>query len=150
MPTLHLTNLASRTQHGPGRRLCAMARPRQWEHGDGKIMVAMPMGYDLDAIHKGEIDLDTYRERCVAAFTYRHVEQDRFTPGRLRAVVPHEDGRHHNVPVVDGDTLFCACARPGSPKRTHPCHLEWLAPFLAAVGWSVVLYGAPQPLPELP
>jgi hypothetical protein len=41
-------------------------------------------------------------------------------------------------------------ADPDSPKRTHPCHLEWLAPFLASAGWSVVLYGEPQSLPELP
>ena len=36
-PTLHLTNWSSRSQRGQGRRLCAMAAPRQWEHGDGRV-----------------------------------------------------------------------------------------------------------------
>jgi hypothetical protein len=27
------------------------------------------------------------------------------------------------------------------PRRAHRCHLEVLAPCLAAAGWDVVLYG---------
>jgi hypothetical protein len=116
------------------------------------VLKAAPLEADLHAVRGEEITADEYRALCIERFEVFD-ESESYAPGKLRGVIPAKkspDGRHHNVPVMDGDTLFCACARPDSPKRTHPCHLEWLAPFLASAGWSVVLYGEPQSLPELP
>ena len=148
-PTLHLTNLSSRRQHGPGRLLCAMAAPRRHELGAsaGVVMSACPTARDLRAVRAGDISVDEYRERCerywrtlltvpaVQGATPIALAPNGLTFGRWgdeSLPLPY---------VQDDDTLFCACARPDSPKRTHPCHLEWLAPYLARAGWDVVLYG---------
>jgi hypothetical protein len=138
-PTLHLTNLASRGQHGPGAKLCAMANPPWWARGDGKVGVAAPFLDDLLDVQARRIGIEEYAERCRLRWLYLD-GLGRFAPGALVSV-RREDKRAVAVPVADGDTLFCACARPDSPKRTHPCHIEWLAPFLVRAGWRVVLYG---------
>ncbi|MFH1570992.1 MAG: hypothetical protein ABIL09_23570 [Gemmatimonadota bacterium] len=137
---LHVTNWGSRAQHGPGRRLCAMARPRAWEHGDGTCNVARPPESAFLAWRNGQ-DLDAYRARVLEWWSGLE-EAGKFEPGRLRCILPRPDGRHDNVAVADGDTLLCACPRPDSPRRTHPCHLEWLAPYLVRAGWGVILYGS--------
>ena len=145
MPTIYLTNFASRAQHGPGHRWCAMALPRRWEHGDGRVAKAAPALADLEAIRCGEITPDDYRALCVDRFGV-FAESGSYAVGKLSAVVPAAktaDARPACRAVGDGDTLFCACARPDSSRRSHPCHLELLAPFLSAAGWTVVLYGQP-------
>jgi hypothetical protein len=138
-PTLHLTNWASKTQYGPGRRLCAMARPRAWERGDGWCSEVAPNGSDLRAWQAGGLTLEEYRSRYEA----RLAALDGYgclCPGLLWY------GMEGHYPlksafVQDGDALLCACPRPDSPRRTHSCHLEWLAPYLVRAGWRVLLYG---------
>lgn len=136
MSTIHLTNHSSRSQHGPGPLICAMAVPRSWEQGDGRCGAATPRAADLLAVKRGALDIAEYRELCAERWRIAGAGGC-YQPGRLSYV---QDGRVQVVP--DGATLFCACARPGSSRRTHPCHLEWLAPILASAGWRVVLYGA--------
>lgn len=131
-PALHLTNWSSRKQHGPGRRLCAMALPRAWEKGDGKVSMVAPRAEDLLAIKDGTLSVEVYQARY-RMMLRRQVSQTGIGPGQL--VLDRGD------PVEDGDTLLCACPRPDSPRRHHECHIEWLAPFLRRAGWRVVLYG---------
>ena len=141
-PTLYLAGLQARTLHGPGRKLCAMALPRRWEHGDGRVSVAAPFEDDLRAV-QATGNLAAYRAACERRWS-AFAEMGRYDPGVLYLVSVasgEEDGRAHTRPVADGDTLFCACAAPDSPRRTHPCHLEILAPFLVRAGSDVVLWG---------
>lgn len=148
MPTLHLTNFASRAQHGPGHLWCAMALPRQWEHGDGRVAKAAPALADLEAIKRGEISPDDYRVLCVDRFAV-FAESGSYAVGKLRAVVPAAktaDARAACRAVGDGDTLFCACPRPDRPRRYPFCHLELLAPFLAAAGYLMGSEGQPAPI----
>lgn len=134
-PTLHLTNWSSRAQHGPGRKLCAMASPRTWEHGEGRVRDATPRLTVLLDWQQGRISLADYRELAEARFRVCFVSGT-LLPGALAWYA----GKCCWV-VSDGDTLLCSCPRPDSPRRTHECHLEWLAPFLARAGWRVILYG---------
>lgn len=132
-PTIHLTNWSSKTQHGPGRKLCAMAKPRQWEHGDGLVVAAAPDRLCLEAVTARRMSIAEYKCSCDDRFSIGLL-MGGLSPGALRIFATKD-------PVRDGDTLLCACARPDSPKRTHPCHLEWLAPYLHRAGWRVILYG---------
>lgn len=119
MPTLHLTNLSSRAQHGPGHLWCAMALPRRWEHGDGRVAKAAPSEADLRDVMRGAISPDDYRALCVNRFGV-FAEGDSYAPGKLRAVVPAAktaDARAACRAVGDGDTLYCACPRPDRPRR---------------------------------
>lgn len=126
-PTLYLTNWSSSALHGLGCKLCAMAKPRRWEQGVGRVFAATPPPHLVSGALDGSVSIGDYRAACEAIWA----END-YRPGHLRA-----DG----MGVLDGDSLLCACARPGSPKRTHPCHLELLAPYLVRAGWDVVLHG---------
>lgn len=119
-----------------------MAAPRRWEHGVGRVEHAAPTAVALRLVQE------------TGDFAgYRTIVEDRFA--RLAA-----NGRHCPVghdfergnclriddpltgePVLHGDSLLCGCAAPGSPRRTHPCHVELLAPFLVRAGWDVVLWG---------
>ena len=142
VPTLYLAGLQARKFHGPGRKLCAMVLPRRWEHGDGRVAIAAPSEADLRAV-RVIWDLAAYRAACErwwGVFASLH----RYDPGVLSlvSVASNEaDGRARARPVADGDTLFCGCAAPDSPRRKHPCHICILAPFLARAGWRVVLWG---------
>lgn len=143
-PTLYPSNWSSAKapgQHGPGRRLCAMAAPRQWEHGDGRVDRCAPT---LSALRLVQATGDLAG--------YRAILDDRWTslaeylrPGAL--LIDDQGGDWEGVGpaparlVRDGDTLLCACARPDSKARVHPCHLELLAPHLVRAGWDVVLWG---------
>jgi len=139
-PSLYLAGFQARTFHGPGRKLCAMALPRRWEHGDGRVAVAAPFEDDLRAV-QATGDLAAYRAACERRWQ-TFAELGRFERDRFRCVVHADPGpRPTQSPVVDGDTLFCACAAPDSPRWKHPCHLEILAPFLVRAGWDVVLWG---------
>lgn len=122
-----------------------MALPGPRFRGDGRVAKAAPAQADLHAVQAGEISLDDYRALCVDRFEV-FAESGSYAPGTLRAVVPAAktlDARAACRAVGDGDTLFCACPRPDRPRRYPFCHLELLAPFLAAAGWTVMLYGAP-------
>lgn len=136
-PTIYLSNWSShRTpgHHGPGRKVCAMIWPRSWEHGDGRCISACPSAADLDGARRGRITEAEYRRRCDKRWGSMILG-----PGKLMA--GPFPGITNLFLVEDGDTLCCSCPRPDSPKRTHECHIEWLAPHLARAGWRVVLYG---------
>lgn len=144
MSTLHLTNWSSRTQHGPGRAWCVMASPRSWEHGHGRIGLLAPQLQDLQLVKAGRISHREYFNRYAGGLRPALLS-GALAPGKLQAVA---DGV--GVLVDDGDTLCCACARPGSAARQHRCHLEELAPILREAGWQVVLYGVSEPLALFP
>ncbi len=150
-PTIYLSNWGSwRTpsQHGPGRKLCAMAEPRDHELGDGTVPSVHP---DLGNLVQVRARKMSWREYLV----YTHVKLSRacrhgdLVPGTLAvldSVALHRELLE--VPlagpdglVQDGDTLLCACPRRGSTNWERPCHLEVAALYLARSGWSVVLYG---------
>ena len=140
-PTLYLTNLSSRKHHGPGRKVCAMANPRHFERGDGSCSALAPARADLAAIRECSIDLGTYRVRFEA-----RLKESRLEPHALRFDFGDEeildDGSSPGAHLRDGDTVFCACARPGSKARhNRPCHLEIAVPFLVPAGWDVLLDG---------
>lgn len=139
-PTLHLTNWSSRALHGPGRKLTIMADPRRWELGEGYEMIGQPSGHLVALMRaalverrtgNGHAALDVYR-----AAMEKHWRgaawNDMLRPGHLPWA--RHDGRAHG-PVMDGDTLLCACARGAE------CHRRWYAPHLAAAGWRVILDG---------
>lgn len=139
-PTLFLTNLSSRKWHGPGRKVCAMANPRHFERGDGSCSALTPARADLEAVRACSIDLGTYRARFEA-----RLKESRLEPHALRFDFGEEeildDGSSPGAHLRDGDTVFCACARPGSPSRRTPCHMEICAPFLVRAGWDVMIDG---------
>ena len=139
-PTLYLTNWSSRWMHAPGRRLCAMAAPRRWERGHGTVHAAAPTESALRLV---QLTGDFAGYRLIIEDWFRML----FDAGRLRpqqaesSVYLRIGDMQTGSAVVDGDNLLCACARPGSPARKHPCHLELLAPYLVRAGWDVVLHG---------
>ncbi len=149
-PTLYLTNLSSwqRTpgHADPGRCYAAMAKPPRVALRDGKCGLAAPLRDDLGAVMSGRMTHEAYFEACRRVFKHRRM-LNQLSPGTLWA--KPSDRRL----VCDGDTLICMCARPGSPRRRHRCHLEEFAPELLAAGWEVVLYGQPSAVwtgPDLP
>ncbi len=136
-PTLYLTNWSSRTMHGPGRQIAAMAVPPKWAD------VAVPeLAADAEDLWKiqgaherftlGKITAEQWN---VCLRWYRARCESKWTAAGLKSISTADLG------LTDGDTLCCTCARPDSPKREHPCHLELLAPFLVMAGWDVVLHG---------
>lgn len=131
-PTIYLSNWSShRTpgMHGPGRKYTIMARPRQWERGEGEVSAFEPPMEWLDEVRAGRVHVDNY----LAWLRFRWTSAEGagiFAPGTLVAHL-----RGERVVVSDGDTLCCACARGA------PCHRQAAAPFLARAGWRVVLDG---------
>ncbi len=150
-PTIHLTNASSKKHHGPGRLICAMANPAKHHRGDGRCLACAPFGDDLAWVLEvlaGPDDAGQHRAVLAAyrgAFEGRcnsRAALGRFAPGSLSFVTWRgPDARPSEEKVADGDTLFCACARPGTPKRRTPCHVEILVPYLVRAGWDVRLDG---------
>lgn len=149
-PTLWVSNWGSwRTpgQHGPGRRLCAMARPRPWEFGAGTMPALAPSAELLQQCQRNQISPRQYLVAYVADLA--ELGRDgALQPGALRVVDSTwwHRGRQMRDPegnrwAEDGDTALCACARAGSKARRHPCHLELAADALVRAGWDVVVYG---------
>lgn len=153
------------------RLLSAQAGERWRREGSGWVWACAPKLDDLRAVQAGNITPDDYFDRC-QRWWGKGRSLDHLAPGNLRVYRP--DGglladpdwtwmdRSH---VRDGDVLCCTCAAPGSPKRTHRCHLEFLAPLLHRAGddhlrWDLRLYGeswppqqqtsAPRPSPSPP
>lgn len=104
-----------------------MANPRWWERGAGEVSCFVPPLDWLRDVKAGTLHPDNYfawlRFRWTSA-TALHA------PGML---VAHGGGA--SAPVLDGDTLCCACAVGA------PCHRREAAPFLVRAGWRVVLDG---------
>lgn len=142
-PTLWLTNLSSKKWHGSGRKVCAMARPRHFEKGDGRCSRLAPMAADLLAIKAGSMGLAEYRRRFEDRLRPESAEDHNLAPGVLRFDFDdnEEEGDAYVSRIRDGDTVFCSCARPGSKSRRTPCHLEAAVPFLVRAGWDVRLDG---------
>lgn len=150
MPTLYLSNWSSHKtpgMHGPGQKFTIMARPREWEHGGGRVPTLIPAGPVLALMDRalderrsgsGTVALDTYREAYCAALD---VARAGLRPGRMM-VLPRGPGMGGGLPsnLWDGDTLCCACSV--AEARAGRCHRTWAAPFLAAAGWTVILDGA--------
>ena len=134
-PRLYLGNPAARYR-GPGLSYAAMAAPRAWERGRVCPDGAPDVGA-LRLVQQGRLTIAEYGRLCGALFAQRR-QQGRLSPGALCGVVSGSQVR-----LTSGDTLTCGCAAPGSPRRVHPCHLEVLAPELAAAGWEVVIWGEP-------
>lgn len=151
-PTVHLDQinwLVNRKEEGklPGRVVCAMAQPPLWVELKVTRLtcpLAHPNTRDLSAINQGRLTEAEYFERCRVIFAKRLVEGS-LAPGEIPVLdLPayHKGtSKRAGAMLQDGDGLGCGCARYGSPKRAHPCHLEELAPALVRAGWRVVLYG---------
>lgn len=130
VPTLHVTNWNSTRLHGSGRKLSIMARPRPWEHGDGRVVDLTPVADDLMAFQQGQIDRDEYRRRYLASSR---------PAGPGSVVGDHGLRTDGGTFVRDGDTLLCGCSR--SDAAEGRCHRSWAAEALAHVGWRVILDG---------
>jgi hypothetical protein len=158
-PTLYLdhwsTNQRRRNQGLIQRVLSAQVGPKQRTWGDGWVAMAAPRIDDLHAVQQQQITVEEYEQRCRQAWgappRAGDYHADAYSYGNLRVA----DGRGGLLPgttyldrsyVQDGDGLCCTCARPDSPARTHPCHLEWLADRLAravshtGIRWRIILY----------
>lgn len=127
-PTIHLTNFSSRKLHGPGRVFTIMAKPRTWEHGAGKVEEFIPPVHALRQVQDGAITFEQYA--AILRDAWSHAPVGWYAPGVLTWCNGNEGG-----PVLDGDTLCCACARGA------PCHRQVAVPFLLRAGWRVVLDG---------
>jgi hypothetical protein len=127
-PTVYLTNWSSKKLHGPGRKLTIMAKPRAWEHGDGRVPALIPRAEDLEAVRGGRIDVAEYRRRFQTGLS------PNLAPGLLVGL-----NRGVLLTVADGDTLLCACSREAAARGE--CHRVWSAAFLHRAGWRVVLDG---------
>lgn len=131
-PTIYLSNWSShRTPgcHGPGRKFTIMARPRAWEHGDGRVPDLTPAETNLLDAQAGRITGDEYQRRFEAALNPLAL-----SPVQLTVYTADGFGL-----VRDGDTLCCACSRANAAAGL--CHRVWAAHALARVGWRVVLDG---------
>lgn len=144
--TLYLTNAASVKAPGHAGRTdrvwLAMAAPQGWMRclSLGTCPAGAPRLDWLRAVQSGARDPEDYLRDCAELFSDR-AEDGLLAPGLLTGALWSGCASL----VRDGDTLVCTCARPDSPRRTHRCHLEELAPALVAAGWRVVLYGREIP-----
>jgi hypothetical protein len=146
-PTLYLSNWSSSRSvglHGPGRKLTIMAKPRAWEHGEGRVPLLTPSGTVLPLLQAALAD----RTDAAAMAAYRSAfeavlggAERLLRPRRLLAHAgPGGMGGGLTSEVCDGDTLCCACSR--AEAAAGRCHRAWVAPFLARAGWRVLLDGA--------
>lgn len=143
-PTLYLSNWSShRTPgaHGPGRKWTAMAEPRAWEWGAGRVRALTPELGDPDGMLR-----DALAERHAgvqdgpAMRAYRAYYIGGRIPGLMAPGALHAAAGGGMFPAVeDGDTVCCACAV--AERAAGRCHLAWSAPFLHRAGWRVVLDG---------
>lgn len=150
-PTLHLTNLSSKAQHGPGEAFAAMASPpeqvRRFTIGRSEVCA---LAEEVSKARAGELSPEDYRRHCehVAAIQLRVGRLDPDRPGHSLSpgLVAVAKINGNLLSIGDGDTLVCTCARPDTGRRPawQPfCHLEVWAPYLVFAGWDVVLYGRP-------
>ena len=89
-----------------------MARPRQWERGEGAAPLLVPDPDVLLDVKEGRISHDEYLEKFIhlVAFRVRRKSMG-IQPGELLVVAPTGTG-----PVRDGDSLLCACG----VEKGHP------------------------------
>ena len=133
--SVHLSNWGSHAtpgRHGPVRKLSIMALPRAWERGEGSVPLLTPDAADVVDARHGRLDPAAYRVRFYRLVAFRVRKKGLgLAPGTLLTA--------SGEPVVDGDTLLCAC---GAEKaRGRRCHRVLAADLLAVAGWSVDLDG---------
>lgn len=138
-PTLYLANFASLRRPDPavvgtGRRWTAMARPRLWERGHGRVLGVSPPPDALRAVQAGTITPTRYFAVCRERFA-AWASAGLLVPERLCG--ESADGWVDDV--ADGDFIGCSCARDAALRGE--CHLFHAAPFLVRAGWRVVLHG---------
>lgn len=133
LPRLHITNYSSLKLYGPGRWLSIQAIPPDWTapYTDGNVPFLIPIRADLVARHAGEMSHEDYKATLTKRWEAR---QDLLRPGTLMAQVGF-----CLIAVEEGDTLLCTCSR--DKARQGRCHRAWMAPYLAAAGWEVILDG---------
>lgn len=140
-PTIYVSNWSSHKtagHHGPGRKLTIMARPRPWEHGEGRVPWLTPAESDLLDVKAGRITGDEYQRRFEEHL--RGLERfNHLAPGELVVAIPGQGSRS----VEDGDTVCCACSREDAAAGR--CHRVWAAHALARNGWRVILDGEELP-----
>lgn len=148
-PTLFLANFSTLRRADPavvgtGRRWTAMAAPRRWEMGDGRVAALCPLPEDLRGVQSGRFTAEEYFERFRAGVGTRLWS---LGPGLLSAHPSPNHWDRYPAPatVADGDFIGCACARDAALRGE--CHLFHAAPFLVRAGWRVVLHGVEWPPP---
>lgn len=136
-PIIRLDSWPALRRHpAPGTVYAAMAAPRAWELGAGRVPALAPDLGALREVKAGRMLAADYFRLFGAALAQR---AEALQPGALVARLP--DGAL--APIVDGDTLCCSCARGVQlglvPQMT--CHLEVAAVELRRAGWKVSLWG---------
>jgi hypothetical protein len=150
-PTLYLTNWSSPALHGPGRKWTAMAEPRAWEWGAGRVRALTPLTSEVRpalAERRAKVSDGPAFRSYRTDFTNRLTDWEigrGLQPGSLVATVGDDIGGVASPgrypPLADGDTVCCACAR--AERAAGRCHLAWAVPFLTRAGWRVILDGQP-------
>ena len=144
--TIFLTNWSSRMLHGPGPRLTIMARPREWEHGDGAVISLIPNREDFDAVRSGELGTEAYLSRYAEGL--RGDRARRLAPGELSFRPGHPPYAALASRVVpDGATLCCGCSVANADVGL--CHRVPAAEALRLAGWRVWLDGRDLGAPTL-
>ena len=132
---LYLDSLRSvRRKTLPGRLLSGMCLGKWRAHGDGYVPAILPNPHDLTAVMRGRITASEYRRRLEGLYQGWGEEMNR--PQILSARDHADLGM-----VQDGDTIVCACPRPGPQRRHLFCHLEVAAPYMAGGVMEIRLYG---------
>lgn len=150
-PRVYLSSWREPLTWGPtqtARTWTIMGAPRTFERGQGQVVAFVPAGDELtlmraalEARRRGPLfgagdlhadPMNHYQRRLTSRWAAL-LDAGRLAPGRLTATPWHAP----DVPVHDGDTLCCACV------TGQDCHRRWIAPFLIAAGWDVVLNGVP-------
>jgi hypothetical protein len=134
-----------------GRRaFTMMAKPRRWEHGDGRVDVLVPSGESLQHLERAlQARREQWPEDRVAEvmFAYRaaylaqlaQVSLAQLQPGGLRASLSGAGQGGGMVYLGDGAIVCCACGKEDA--RQGRCHRVWAADVLMACGWRVVVDG---------
>lgn len=135
-PRIYLMNYSSipAMDPRPSRVLTIMARPRDFERGDGRVSVLAPPQSDLFQVQSGQMSWPEFSERYTSDLHGLDL-----SPGHLAVDGATKGGWL----VAEGDALCCFCA------VGKPCHRQLAAPLLHAAGWDVRLDGAEWPPRQL-
>jgi len=149
--TLYLTNWSKARDPafaGSGTRWTAMAHPRRWERGEGRVASLAPLhdsvrGLLASALAERAVGVMDGLEMAAyrAAFLARLDAYD-LRPGSMRAY--RWDTMRDGEPVKDGDAVCCACSV--RDRAAGRCHLAFAVPAMVRAGWDVVMDGKPLKL----